>query len=87
MQWYVCSCVFMPIQGHLCNPGQLSAELGQNGVLLGLNISVKLGLDLPCGRVQQNSRKLNCEERKKGRRAVVISNNGEKDEKRSTVHT
>ncbi len=61
---YVCSSVFMPVHGHLRNPCQLSAELGQNRVLLGLNISVKLGLDLPCRRVQQNSRKLNCTDRR-----------------------
>lgn len=47
---------------HLCNPGQLSAELGQDGMLLRLNISVKLGLYFPCGGVQQDSWKLNCRE-------------------------
>lgn len=62
---------------HLCNPGQLSAELGQNGVLLGLNIIMKLRLDLPCGCVQQNSRKLNCIEGRKERGTYVISNKGE----------
>ena len=50
----------MTIHRNLFNPGQLSAELGQKGTLLGLDISMKLRLDLPCGRVEQNSRKLNC---------------------------
>lgn len=60
-------CVLQAVDAHhLCNPGQLSAEVGQSGVLLRLNISVKLWLDLPCGCVQENSRKLNCKEKKEG---------------------
>lgn len=62
----------MPI--HLCDPGQLGAELGQNRVLLGLHVCMKLRLDLPRGCVHHNSRKLNCTAGSKGGTDVIGGN-------------
>ena len=50
----------LPVRGNLCNPCKLGAELGEDGVLLWLNVGVKLRLDLARGCVQQDSRELNC---------------------------
>lgn len=51
----------LPIH-YLCDSRQLCTEVWQNGVLLRLDVSMKFGLDGPCWRVEQNSRKLNCTE-------------------------